>query len=312
MAAKRKTKRKTTRKTRSKGTVGIVGLGIMGGAFARNLTKAGWRVIGTDPSGARRREAARAGVEIAGSAAEVAAAAPTIITSLPKPQALMSVARDIGKAKLKGKTIVEMSTFTISDKEKTEKILRKAGHTMLDCPVSGTGSQAAAGDLVFYASGDAKAIRKLKPMFEAFGRKVYDVGAFGNGSKMKYVANLLVAIHNVASAEAMVLGMKAGLDPQMIFDLITAGAGNSRVFELRAPMMVKGNYKNATMKIDVWDKDMSVIGGYAKKIGVKTPLFDATKPVYAKAEKAGLGAQDTAAVCAVLEKLAKVKRKKRR
>ena len=197
-----------------------------------------------------------------------------------------------------------MSTFTISDKEKAEKILRKAGHTMLDCPVSGTGSQAAAGDLVFYASGERKAIRKLKPMFEAFGRKVYDVGPFGNGSKMKYVANLLVAIHNVASAEAMVLGMKAGLDPQMIFDLIQAGAGNSRVFELRAPMMVKGNYKDATMKIDVWDKDMSVIGGYARKIKVPTPLFDATKPVYVKAQKSGLGAQDTAAVCAVLEKMA--------
>jgi L-threonate 2-dehydrogenase len=311
MAAKRKTKRKTTRKTRSKGTVGIVGLGIMGGAFARNLTKAGWRVIGTDLSGARRREAARAGVEIVRSAAEVAAAAPTIITSLPKPQALTAVARELAKAKLKGKTIVEMSTFTISDKEKAEKVLRKAGHTMLDCPVSGTGSQADTGDLVFYASGERKAIRKLKPMFEAFGRKVYDVGAFGNGSKMKYVANLLVAIHNVASAEAMVLGMKAGLDPRMIFDLITAGAGNSRVFELRAPMMVKGNYKNATMKIDVWDKDMSVIGGYAKKIKVPTPLFDATKPIYAKAEKAGLGAQDTAAVCAVLEKMAKVKRRKK-
>ena len=318
MAAKPKTQsksgRKTTRRTRAKGMVGIVGLGIMGGAFARNLIKAGWRVVGTDVSSVRRREAARAGVEIVGSVADVAAAAPTIITSLPKPQALMSVAHEIAKAKLKaklkGKTIVEMSTFTIPDKEKAEKILRKAGHTMLDCPVSGTGAQAAAGDLVFYASGDTKAIRKIRPMFEAFGRTVYDVGAFGNGSKMKYVANLLVAVHNVASAEAMVLGMKAGLDPQMIFDLITAGAGNSRVFELRAPMMVKGNYKNATMKIDVWDKDMAVIGGYAKKIGVKTPLFDATKPIYAKAEKAGLGAQDTAAVCAVLEKMAKVKRRK--
>ena len=146
-------------------------------------------------------------------------------------------------------------------------------------------------------------------MFEAFGRKVYDVGEFGNGSKMKYVANLLVAVHNVASAEAMVLGMKAGLDPRMIFDLIQAGAGNSRVFELRAPMMVKGNYKDATMKIDVWDKDMSVIGGYARKIKVPTPLFDATKPVYVKAQKSGYGAQDTAAVCAVLEKMGKVKRR---
>lgn len=304
--------RKKARKKRPKGTVGVIGLGIMGGAFARNLVKGGWRVIGYDLSAARRREAERKGVEIAKSAANVAAAAPTVLTSLPKPQALMTVAREIAKAKLKGKVFVEMSTFTISDKEKAEKILRKAGHNTIDCPVSGTGSQADAGDLVFYASGDRRAIRKLKPMFETFGRKVYDVGPFGNGSKMKYVANLLVAIHNVASAEAMVLGMKAGLDPQMIFDLIQAGAGNSRVFELRAPMMVKGNYKPATMKIDVWDKDMSVIGGYAKKIKVPTPLFDATKPIYVKAEKAGLGAQDTASVCAVLEKMAKVKRRKKR
>jgi 3-hydroxyisobutyrate dehydrogenase-like beta-hydroxyacid dehydrogenase len=128
---------------------------------------------------------------------------------------------------------------------------------------------------------------------------------------MKYVANLLVAINNVASAEAMVLGMKAGLPPQLIFDLIKAGAGNSRVFELRAPMMVKGNYKNVTMKIDVWDKDMQVIGDYARKIKVPTPMFDASKPVYRKAEKSGYGAQDTAAVCAVLETMAKVKRRKR-
>ena len=128
---------------------------------------------------------------------------------------------------------------------------------------------------------------------------------------MKYVANLLVAINNVASAEAMVLGMKAGLDPQLIFDLITPGAGNSRIFELRAPMMVKNNYKNVTMKIDVWDKDMQVIGDYARKIKVPTPMFNATKPVYLKARNSGLGAQDTAAVCAVLEKMAGVKRRKR-
>lgn len=304
MAAK-KSKKKT------KGTVGVVGLGIMGGSFARNLAAAGWRVIGYDVSAAARRRAGKNGIIIAAGPAEVADLAPVILTSLPKPQALMDVARTIAQAKLKPRRIVEMSTFTIADKEKAAKVLTKTGHTMLDTPVSGTGAQAADRDLVFYASGDRATIRKLKPMFEAFGRKVYDVGAFGNGSKMKYVANLLVAIHNVASAEAMVLGMKSGLDPQVIFDLIQPGAGNSRVFELRAPMMVKNNYKNVTMKISVWDKDMQVIGDYARKIKVRTPLFDATKPVYRKAEASGYGAQDTAAVCAVLEKQAKVKRKRR-
>jgi 3-hydroxyisobutyrate dehydrogenase-like beta-hydroxyacid dehydrogenase len=297
---------------KKKGTVGVIGLGIMGGAFAGNLAKAGWRVVGYDVSAARRREARAEGVEIAANAAEVAAQVPTVLTSLPKPQALMEVAREIVAAKLKKKLIVEMSTFNISDKEKTQKIFTKAGHAMLDTPVSGTGSQARQGDLVFYASGDPTLIRKLRPMFEAFGRRVYDVGAFGNGSKMKYVANLLVAINNVASAEAMVLGMKAGLPPQAIFDLIKAGAGNSRVFELRAPMMVKGDYDDVTMKIDVWDKDMQVIGDYARKIKVKTPMFDASKPIYLKAMRSGLGAKDTAAVCVVLEKMAKLKRGKTR
>jgi 3-hydroxyisobutyrate dehydrogenase-like beta-hydroxyacid dehydrogenase len=294
---------------KAKGTVGVVGLGIMGGAFAKNLAAAGWRVVGTDISTAARNRAKRAGVEVVKSAADVAALVPTIITSLPKPQALMDVAREVAAAKLKGKVIVEMSTFAISDKEKAERVFAKAGHTMLDAPVSGTGSQAANRDLVFYASGNTKTIARLRPMFEAFGRHVYDVGPFGNGSKMKYVANLLVAINNVASAEAMVLGLKAGLPPQAIFDLVKAGAANSRVWELRAPMMVKGSYKDVTMKIDVWDKDMQVIGGYARAIKVPTPLFDATKPIYDKARKSGLGAQDTAAVCAVLEKQAKVKRR---
>jgi 3-hydroxyisobutyrate dehydrogenase-like beta-hydroxyacid dehydrogenase len=296
---------------RRKGTVGVIGLGIMGGAFAKNLVKAGWHVVGYDTNAARRREAKRAGVEIAQNAVELAAAVPTILTSLPKPEALADTVRKIAAAKLKRKLLVEMSTFKISDKEKAAAVLRKAGHQMIDCPVSGTGGQAKNRDLVFYASGDSKLIVKIRPLLSAFGRGVFNVGPFGNGSRMKYVANLLVAINNVASAEAMVLGMKAGLDPRMIVDLITAGAGNSRVFELRAPMMAKGRYDDVTMKISVWDKDMQVIGDYARKIRVPTPMFNATKGIYIKAMKSGLGSRDTAAVCAVLEKMAKVKRRKR-
>ena len=258
---------------KNKGRVGVIGLGIMGGAFASNLAAAGWRVVGYDISAARRRDAKRAGVEIASSAADLAEKVPVILTSLPKPQALMDTARVLVAIKRKRLVIAEMSTFAISDKEKAERVLHKAGHAMLDCPVSGTGLQAKIRDLVFYASGDAATIKRLRPMFEVFGRRIYDVGAFGNGSKMKYVANLLVAINNVASAEAMVLGMKAGLPPQMIFDLITAGAGNSRVFELRAPMMVKGKYNNVTMKMDVWDKDMQVIGDYARMSLSHTSIF---------------------------------------
>jgi 3-hydroxyisobutyrate dehydrogenase-like beta-hydroxyacid dehydrogenase len=269
-------------------------------------------VVGFDIDSARRKELAKAGVEIADDVAALAAAVPTIITSLPKPQALMATVKAIGAAKLPPRVVVGASTVTIEDKEAAERTLRAAGHLMLDCPISGTGSQAKTGDLVIYASGDSKAIAKLKPMFAGFSRKTYDVGGFGNGSRMKYVANLLVAINNVAPAEAMVLGMKAGLDPRTIFEMISNGAGNSRVFELRAPMMVKNDYRAATMKCSVWQKDMDVIGAFAKTLKVPTPLFSATLPVYAAALKSGHGNDDTAAVCAVLEAKAGIKRRKRR
>jgi len=297
---------------RKKGTVGVVGLGIMGGAFARNLAQSGWRVLGYDIDPARRRALAKAGVEIMPDAATLAQAAPVIITSLPSPQALDAVVAEITGGKLPSRVVVEASTFTLGDKFRAERALKKAGHVPLDCPVSGTGAQAAVKDLVIYASGDTKAIARLKPMLLGFSRAVHDLGEFGNGSRMKYVANLLVAIHNVASAEAMVLGMKSGLDPQQIFDLVKIGAGNSRVFELRAPMMVKGKYDDASMKIKVWQKDMDVIGAHAEALGVPTPLFSATMPIYQQAMGMGLGLQDTAGVCAVLEKQARVKRGKRR
>jgi putative dehydrogenase len=295
----------------AKKKVGVIGLGIMGGAFAQNLINAGWHVVGYDVDPARRRAMAKAGVEITADAKALATETPTIITSLPKPAALDATVKAIVEAHVSPRVIVEASTFTIDDKVRAERTLRQAGHVMLDCPISGTGSQAKTKDLVVYASGDSKAIRKLKPLFAGFARAAHDLGAFGNGSRMKYVANLLVAINNVAAAEAMVLGIKAGLDPQTVLEMVTTGAGNSRVFELRAPMMVKARYDEATMKISIWQKDMAVIGQFAREIGVPTPMFDASVPVYNKAMKSGHAEHDTAAVCAVLEKMARVKRRRR-
>jgi putative dehydrogenase len=296
----------------AKGKVGIVGLGIMGGAFANNLVDAGWRVIGYDIDPARRRALARAGVEIAKDARALAAEVATIITSLPKPAALDATVQAIIAAGGRPRVVVEASTFAIDDKLRAERALRRAGHVMLDCPVSGTGAQAKVKDLVVYASGERAAIRRLRPLFAGFARAMHDLGAFGNGSRMKFVANLLVAINNVASAEAMVLGLKAGLDAETLFAMVKSGAANSRVFELRAPMMVKDRYDDPTMKISVWQKDMAVIGEFARELGCPTPIFDATVPVYVKAMKSGHAEHDTAAVCAVLEAMAGVKRGKKR
>jgi 3-hydroxyisobutyrate dehydrogenase-like beta-hydroxyacid dehydrogenase len=293
-----------------KEAVGVVGLGNMGGAFARHLASAGWRVLGFDIDEARNRMAQEAGVKNV-PLETLAAEAPVIILSLPNPQALDATVAAIAGQDLPPRIVVEASTFTLGDKERAEATLRKAGHVMLDCPVSGTGAQAAAKDIVVYASGDAGAIEKLMPMFAGFSRATYNTGAFGNGSRMKYVANLLVTIHNVASAEAMVLGIKSGLDPRMVYDLIRAGVGSSRVFEVRGPMMVADSYENASMSVKLYHKDIAVIEDHAARLGVPTPLFNASIPVYSAALSMGYAEQDTASVCAVLQTMAGVTREKK-
>jgi putative dehydrogenase len=284
--------------------VGMIGLGIMGGAMARNLVRDGWRVLGFDTDPGRRTELAADGVEAVASPVEAARTAEVLITSLPSPAAVLATARALAESGLPKRVVVECSTLSIADKLAVRQVLADAGHEALDVPISGTGSQAVNKDLVLYASGESATIEALRPLFAGFARATHDLGAYGNGSRMKFVANLLVAINNVASAEAMVLGIKAGLDPAQVVQLVQAGAANSRVFELRAPMMAAAEYLPATMKCAIWQKDMDVIGHFATELGVPTPLFSATLPVYAAAMAQGHGADDTAAVCAVLEAMA--------
>lgn len=203
---------------------------------------------------------------------------------------------------------MECSTFPIEDKQRNHDALAAAGVTMLDSPLSGTGAQALNRDLSVYLSGDADAAERCQPIVPGFARTGFYVGEFGHGSRMKHVANLLVAIHNVAAGEAMVLGMKAGLDPQLVYDVVKDGAGNSRMFELRAPMMVADDYREARMKVGVWQKDMRIIGAFATALGSPTPLLSASAGIYTAAMAQGLEAEDTAAVCRVLERMAVVER----
>ena len=184
---------------------------------------------------------------------------------------------------------------------------------MLDCPLSRHRRAGAHKDLVVYASGDAQAIKRLRPVFADFSRQAHDLGAFGNGSKMKYVANLLVAIHNVASAEAMVLGMKAGLDPQLIFDLIQCRRRQfARVRAARAddgggPLRRRQSHD----EISIWQKDMEVIGDFAEKLGCRRRCSPRPSRSTTRRCKSGYGDEDTAAVCAVLEKMANLAKQPR-
>jgi 3-hydroxyisobutyrate dehydrogenase/glyoxylate/succinic semialdehyde reductase len=283
-------------------TVGIVGLGIMGGAIARNLVERGWRVIGFDAHPAKNAELSLAKVAIAADVAALARDVPIIMTSLPTPAAVHKVAQEIASSGQQSRIVIELSTLSLADKLRFETILRTAGHVALDCPLSGTGAQAKLRDLVVYASGDSKAIEKCMGLFSDFAKQSADLGRYGNGSRMKFIANHLVAINNVAAAEAMLLAERAGLDPKMVVEMVGPGAGGSRMFQMRAPMMVERVYEPATMKVSTWKKDMAIIAEFADDVGCDTPLFTLTQPVYTEAMAMGLGDQDTASVFEVLKK----------
>ena len=287
-------------------SIGVIGLGTMGSAMAENLLKGGFRVHGFDVMPAQREELKKAGGLPGTSAAAVAQVAEVLITSLPSAQALHDVAEELAG---KGRVVMETSTLPIEDKERARDTLGKKGIVLLDCPLSGTGAQARVKDLVVFASGDKAAFDKTEPYLPGFSRAHYYLGEFGNGSRMKFVANLLVAIHNVSTAEAFALGMKAGLDPKTIFDVMANSAGASRMFQVRGPLMVEEKYDPATISVGLFQKDMKIIGDFAAKNGVATPLFNASAAIYNAAMAQGFGKADTAAVCAVLERLSGVRRK---
>ena len=288
-------------------TIGVIGLGTMGSAMAGNLLKDGFKVHGFDVAAAQREALKQAGGLPATSSATVAQLAEVLITSLPSAAALHAVAEELTG---KGRVVLETSTLPIGDKERARDTLGKKGIVLLDCPLSGTGAQARAKDLVVFASGDEAAFRKAEPFMPGFSRAHYYLGEFGNGSKMKFVANLLVAVHNVAAAEAIVLGIKAGLDPERILDVIGSGAGTSRIFELRGPMMAKGVYTPPTATMHVLQKDSAIIAEFARALGVDTPMLTAAAPLYDEAEAQGYAEEDVAAVHAVLARRAGLAPKK--
>ncbi len=300
--------------------IGQVGLGIMGGAFAKHLLAAGFEVVGYDLAPAAVKNFTRRGGKAAASCAEVAQRARILITSLPSSAAMEEAyfgAEGIAASARPGTIVIEASTMTLELKERIRRRLARRRVELLDCPISGTGAQAAARDIAVYASGTRSAYNRCKPVLEAFARSSYYCGAFGTGSKLKFVANLLVTIHNLSTAEAMVMGEKAGIDLDLLYRVISDGAGTSRMFEVRGPMMVARDYQPPHMKAEIYQKDIDIIRGFVRALRCPTPLFDSSIPFYADALRQGMGQEDTAAIHAVLRqraglrtRRAKLKRKK--
>lgn len=286
--------------------VAVMGLGIMGGAFARHLHRMGYVVTGFDPDPDRRSLAGTEGISVQATPDAALLNAELVLCSLPSAQALAdtvdALCRSTGDSPAGNRPLLlELSTLDLESKLSAQRRLLTVGIEMLDCPVSGTGAQADRREIVVYASGPPEACRSARPLLEAISARVVDLGAFGNGTRMKLIANLLVAIHNVAAAEAIAMAERAGMDAAKVCEAITAGgAAGSRVFDLRAPLMSRREYLPATMRLDLWQKDLKLIQEYATGLDATVPLFQATVPLYHTALRQVGGAADTAAVVEVL------------
>ena len=289
--------------------VGIVGLGIMGGTMAEALLQNGYTVCGFDIDAKALARLKRAGGVCLNSAAEVASRSDVVIVSLSTSQALAQMTESmtsVPKARWQHKPIViETSTLPMADKDACADALRKLGITTLDAPISGTAVRIKERAWTFFVSGKEVAFRKVLPVLQVFTDKVSFVGPYGNGTKMKFAANHLVAIYNVAYAESVTLARKMGLNPQDVLDLFghspVLGTG---VMRLRMPMMLERQYSPATMKVEVWQKDMQVIGDMAKSVDCPTPLFSTCAAIYTSAMALGLAMEDTASTAEVLSAMA--------
>lgn len=282
--------------------VAVVGLGIMGGSIARHLAHDGFSVDGYDINAKARESAEDHGIRTAATFDAEDMPKGLVVLSLASFSAVSSVLSLLRAAKTP-LTILDTSTLSIEDKFAAAGLLDGTQHCLLDCPISGTGAQMASRDVVIYASGDTDAIRGARPVFAAIAQKTINLGAFGNGTKAKLIANYLVAVHNVATAEAMRLGEAAGLEPETLMEAVRSGAGNSRIFELRAPLIARGHYSPPTMKLSVWAKDMAAIAAFADSVGVGSALLEAIDPLYRRAVDEGHGELDTAAVALALPRV---------
>ncbi|MBO1766743.1 NAD(P)-dependent oxidoreductase [Allobranchiibius sp. GilTou38] len=285
--------------------VGFVGLGAMGDPMSRSLADAGWKVLGYDVNAAAVARHRDRGGHVVDDLADLPRATRVVVTSLPTFDAVRAVVDSLGSAardQARSLVIVETSTLALRQKEALRDLAARYGCALLDCPVSGTSAQAERGDLVAYlAASEEEAVVLATPVVQAMTRAVHDVGEFGNGTRMKLVANLLVAIHNMAAAEALLLAQRAGLDLDQVLKSVGDGAGTSRMFEVRGPLMAAGSYDHATASVQVFQKDLLAIQEMAGDLHSPTPLLSATAVFYEMAAAQGRLQQDTACVFAVLE-----------
>ncbi len=288
-------------------TVGIVGLGLLGHAVAARLIKAGHAVVGYDVLPDRVEALKQLGGTPAASAAGVARSAEAVCALLPSlasveeailgPDGILSGARP-------GTAVIQMSTISPTLTERLAREVAARGLGFLDCPVSGTSAMVERGDGLFFVGGERALYERWRPVLESVLPRAVLVGRVGQAMVLKLVANLMVALNSAAAAEALTLARKAGLDMDLVFQLLTTSAANSRMLELRGPMMIKGEFP-AQMKLELFMKDLHLMQEAAAAVGAPLPFTDQAERLYAQAEAAGHGSEDLAVVVTALDAAAR-------
>jgi 3-hydroxyisobutyrate dehydrogenase len=277
--------------------VGVIGLGKMGLPIARNLMVRGFHVTGYRRSGSP--ELAKEGGDVASSAAEAAAEADVILSIVPTADDVEEIiAGPHGTlATLKPGTIhIEMSTIDVDRKARLRDKVRARGGDLLDCPISGSPGMVAPRQATTFASGDKRSVDQVKPVLDAISGPWIYTGPFGAGARMKYVANLLLAVHTVAAAEAMALARRSGLDPQLVQMTLDNSIASSAIWKQRGPLMAERAWTPAPGPVSTLHPILEQIEEHAAGTGLSASVFAAAKEVFDQALADGWGDLDIACV----------------
>jgi 3-hydroxyisobutyrate dehydrogenase len=288
--------------------IGFIGLGAMGGAMAGHLVRSGYAVTGFDVSAERGEAAVRAGVTRAASAAEAAEGADVVMSSLPHPAAVRAtyLGSDgvLSRARA-GAVLVDLSTIDPDTWKDVAGAAAAQGLQCLDAPVSGGPTEAATGALIFLVGGDAPVLERCRPILATLGTEIHHVGPLGSAQVVKIVNNVMSMGNVAVAAEAMVLGVKAGMDPQRLFDILSTSGGRSHHFLKRFPNVLAGDFA-PRFSIALSRKDLGLAARMAESLGVPMLTTSVVRQVYEVAAAAGLDGQDMASVTALFERWAGV------
>jgi putative dehydrogenase len=277
--------------------VGVIGLGKMGLPIAQNLMARGFIVTGYRRSGSP--ELAEAGGTVASSAAEVAASADVILSILPGAEDVEEVicgSSGTLSALRAGTIHIEMSTIDVDRKSGLRDKVRAKGGDLLDCPISGSPGMVAPRLATTFASGDQVSVSAVSAVLDAVSGPWVYTGAFGTGARMKYIANMLLAVHTVAAAEAMALARLSGLDLGLVQKTLDNSIASSAIWKQRGPLMAERRWSPAPGPIHTLHPILEQIEEHAAQVSLSAPVFAAAKEAFDKALADGWGALDIASV----------------